>query len=114
MDATAEVLLQFDDGIELTKEVNDLTIVFSLGNDSIILCLSIFFSRSTVWYRTPPTTHAEYCLTLRSGWHAKAKRSALISRIFPICKKQTRVSNTHRIYHAFFSTCKNKLAKDVT
>ncbi|KAK1602642.1 hypothetical protein QYE76_027281 [Lolium multiflorum] len=48
MDATTSVVLQFDDGFELTKEVNDLTIVFSLGNDSTIHCLSIFLAVNIV------------------------------------------------------------------
>jgi hypothetical protein len=58
MDATAAVVLQFDDGFELTKEVNDLAVV-SPSEMIPVFCAFLFFSRPTVWYRTPPTTHAE-------------------------------------------------------
>jgi hypothetical protein len=54
MDATAAVVLQFDDGLELSKEVNDLTLVSSLGNDSTISCVSIFLTVNSV---VPNTTN---------------------------------------------------------
>jgi hypothetical protein len=44
MDATAGVVLQSDDGFELTKEVNAVAIMISLRNDSTILCLSVLLA----------------------------------------------------------------------
>jgi hypothetical protein len=44
MDATAGVVLQSDDGFELTKEVNAVAIMISLRNDSTILCLPVLLA----------------------------------------------------------------------
>ena len=41
VDASARVVLQLDDASQLTIEVNGLTIMISLGEDSTVLCLSI-------------------------------------------------------------------------
>jgi hypothetical protein len=44
MDTSTGVVLQVYDVPELTIEINVLLFMFSLGNNSTILCLSIFLS----------------------------------------------------------------------
>jgi hypothetical protein len=42
VDASAGVVLQLDDASELTVEVNDLIIMFSLSKDTVVLRVSKF------------------------------------------------------------------------